>query len=105
MPNGSAAMGRVLPREKSGVDADPWRRLTQSTGSRRDSTLALLGAFDPPPARATPSSIKTELTAASPDVFRKARLLGPIDLSLSMFAGETFREVILYQAIRACKNR
>jgi hypothetical protein len=38
-------------------------------------------------------------------VGKVARLLGRIDLSLSMFAGETFREVILYQGIRACKNR
>ncbi len=94
-------MGSVLPCEKSGVDADPWRMLTQSTGSRRSSTFALPGSFDPSPARAAPSSIRTELTAASPDVFRKARLLGPIDLSLNMFARDTFREVIFYQGIRA----
>jgi hypothetical protein len=30
--------------------------------------------------------MKTVLTAASPDVFRKARLLGPIELFLNMFA-------------------
>jgi hypothetical protein len=94
-------MGSVLPREKSGVDAAPWRRFTQSTGSRRNSTLGPFGSFDPSPARTTPSSIKTELTAASPEVFRKARLLGPIDLSLNMFARDTFREVMFYRGIRA----
>lgn len=90
-------MGSVLPREKSGVDAEPWRMLTQSTGSRRDSARVLLDSFDPSPARATPSSIKTVLTAANPEVFRKERLLGPIDLSLNMFVRDTFFEVMLYQ--------
>ncbi len=35
-------MGSVLPRENSGVDAAPWRRFTQSTGSRRNSALGAI---------------------------------------------------------------
>ena len=93
MPNGSAAMGRVLPRENSGVEAVPCRIFTQSTGSRCGS-IGELGFFASSSAR---PSLKTVLTAARPDVFRKVRLLGPFELSFDMLINDAFPEVTLYQ--------
>src|SRR5580698_6689245 len=93
MPKGSAAMGSVLPRENSGVDAVPCRILTQSTGSRCDFTLGLLPSFDDCSARTTPSCMSAVLTAASPEVFRNARRLGPFFISTR----NAFLEVALYQ--------
>src|ERR1700734_3604989 len=95
MPKGSAAMGSVLPRENSGVDAVPCRMLTQSTGSRGAWVLALFASLAPCAALTAPSSVNTALTAASPDVFRNARLLGPFDLSFTM--RDTFPQTMLYQ--------
>src|ERR1700722_16036849 len=95
MPKGSAAMGRVLPRENSGVDAVPCRMLTHSTGSCCTWELAPPSSRAPRSARTAPSSMNTVLTAASPDVFRNARLLGPFDLSFTM--RDTFPQAMLYQ--------
>src|ERR1700679_781425 len=97
MPKGSAAMGSVLPRENSGVDAVPCRMLTQSTASRCNWTLALFASRDPCSARTAPSSMNTVLTAASPDVFRNARLLGPLDLSFAILIRDTPSQAMQYQ--------
>jgi hypothetical protein len=42
------------------------------------------GLLDPCSAPTTPSSIHTVLTAASPDVFRNVRLLGPFEVCFDM---------------------
>ena len=83
-------MGRVLPRENSGVEAVPWRILTQSTGSRcGEGGLSLFDSCS--------ASVNTVLTAARPDVLRKVRLLGPFALSFDILTRDAFPEVNLYQ--------
>ena len=49
--------------------------------------------------------MNTVLTAASPDVFRNARLLGPFDLSFAMLTRDTFPQTMLYQNRQDCNAR
>src|ERR1700733_12300787 len=91
MPNGSAAMGKVLPRENSWVEAVPCRILTQSTGWRWGRPEEL-GLFDD-----CSASVNRVLAAARPDVLRNVRLFGPFALSFVMLSRDAFPELNLSQ--------
>jgi hypothetical protein len=77
MPKGNAAIGSVLPREKTGVESVPCSRLTSSTGVFEDAGGDAVCA--PPPDRAASPVAALPLIAvpiaASPVALRKLRLL------------------------------
>ena len=79
--DGQRIAARELGRRRCPLqDIDPFDRVPPRLGC-----FALFVSLAPCAARTAPSSVNTALTAASPDVFRNARLLGPFDLSFAMF--------------------
>jgi hypothetical protein len=86
MPKGSAAIGRVLPREKAGVESVPWRMLTASTALLNCRSLASdaeAGVAGPVLAACAGfSPRRVEPITARPVVLRKFLRLVPALLSL-----------------------
>ena len=85
MPNGNAAMGSVLPREKAGVESVPCSTLTASTGLvnlAEDSPIGAVLSAARPGLRV--AEARVEPTTARPEPLRKFRLLVPVFLSLTV---------------------
>ncbi len=72
IPKGSAAIGSVLPREKSGVDSVPWRMLTASrVFLKADGAFGSMDEAGAALAEAVVSEIKVDAMAAMLVVLRK----------------------------------